>query len=154
MVEESSKRCYVCKETKLLDFFYNKKNSKYGKRYECKQCSDINSKSYAKKNWKDKIQPRTKGYRLKFKYGISEEDLDKMHEEQGGSCAICSTELLYNGNGFTGASIDHDHATGKVRGLLCGHCNGALGKFKDNVDTLQAAINYLRKHGNYLETTS
>ena len=67
-----------------------------------------------------------------------------MFEEQGGRCAICSTEEPGgNGNHF---SVDHNHKTGKVRALLCNHCNTGLGKFQDDPDLLRIAQLYLLNH--------
>jgi hypothetical protein len=66
-----------------------------------------------------------------------------MMNEQDFKCAICSVHLSDVKKSF---AVDHDHATGKVRGLLCDLCNRALGQFKDNIDNLKAAINYLEKH--------
>lgn len=60
-------------------------------------------------------------------------------ELQGGLCAICREELGYR------AAIDHDHETGVIRGLLCFHCNVAIGHMRDNTDRLRAAIAYLEK---------
>jgi hypothetical protein len=60
-----------------------------------------------------------------------------MFAKQRGLCAICHEE---SDNRF---SIDHDHNDGKVRGLLCSECNLGLGKFKDNVDNMLRAIDYL-----------
>lgn len=78
---------------------------------------------------------------LEKKYGISILDYDRMYQIQGGSCPICKrhqTELKAKLN------VDHNHQTGFVRGLLCNSCNQALGAFKDNIDTLQNAIDYLK----------
>lgn len=67
-----------------------------------------------------------------------------MHFDQSGLCAICG------GEGFTMKEchslklvVDHCHATGKVRGLLCHNCNRALGLLKDSSESLRCAINYL-----------
>ena len=71
-------------------------------------------------------------------YGISVEDYEEMLESQGGGCYIC-------GIGPVGRAldIDHDHRTGKVRGLLCSNHNRALGLLGDDPDLLLAAHTYL-----------
>ena len=68
-----------------------------------------------------------------------------MLKKQDGKCAICGARTP--GSGKKMWSIDHDHATGEVRGLLCGTCNTGLGMFKDSADNLRAAANYLDQHG-------
>lgn len=73
------------------------------------------------------------------KLGLTSLDEARMMVEQGFSCAICSRPFSKMPN------IDHDHKTGKVRGLLCGRCNSMLGFAKDRVKTLKAAIRYLIK---------
>ena len=66
---------------------------------------------------------------------------ERMFNEQGGRCALGhSAKLLH---------VDHDHVSGAVRGLLCYNCNNGLGRFKDDIQTLQKAINYLKKHGKH-----
>jgi hypothetical protein len=82
-----------------------------------------------KKNFKNFINRK---YRLSF------DDYQKMYETQNALCAICYT---HKDTFF----IDHDHKTGKVRGLLCPRCNSGLGQFKDSVFNLTNAINYLKK---------
>ena len=73
------------------------------------------------------------------KYGICVETPYKLLRQQGGGCAICGEK------DFDALCIDHDHATGRVRGMLCGKCNFGLGFFRDNVLYLQQAIRYLLK---------
>jgi hypothetical protein len=80
-------------------------------------------------------------------YGITEQDYERMLEEQGNTCAVCNAPP----KPFTTKSeprlhIDHCHTTGKVRGLLCGHCNSALGQARDDPAILQGLIEYLRRH--------
>ena len=75
------------------------------------------------------------------KYGISLEDYNMFLEKQGGKCAICGTEIGdSNGNRLY---VDHNHKTGKVRGLLCANCNFGIGSLKDDVEILKKAILYL-----------
>ena len=78
---------------------------------------------------------------LMRKYGITREDYNEWFHSQNGSCAICNVhqnEITYS------LCVDHDHETGKVRGLLCMGCNTGLGKFGDCIEGLEAAIEYLR----------
>lgn len=83
--------------------------------------------------------------RLKTMYSMTVEDYETQVEERKGRCDICKevppTKLV----------VDHDHDTGKVRGLLCNKCNTALGKFGDSVEGLKAAIAYLES---YADTVS
>jgi hypothetical protein len=76
-------------------------------------------------------------------YGLTPEQYGAMLAEQGNACAICrSPEWPGKGNR---PHVDHDHATGKVRGILCGRCNFGLGQFQDDPDLLRAAITYLTR---------
>jgi len=77
--------------------------------------------------------------RLKRTYGLTLSEKNAMLEKQDGKCAICKTDK-FNGRGPV---VDHDHMTGKVRGILCINCNTALGYMKENVIIFRNAINYL-----------
>lgn len=82
-------------------------------------------------------------------YGVSEADYAARLAAQGGLCAICARPETRR-HGRTGTlyqfDIDHDHQTGKVRALLCGACNRALGLFRDDPALLRAAAAYLESH--------
>jgi hypothetical protein len=82
--------------------------------------------------------------------GISVDIVRALLEQQDHRCAICGErEEDLRGLGHmkhTGLVIDHDHTTGKVRGLLCLNCNTGLGQFKDKPTRLQSALSYLYKH--------
>ena len=79
-------------------------------------------------------------YRL---YGVhSLEQLNEMKARSGGYCEICGIAEKDAPKGAL--HCDHDHSTGKPRGMLCMHCNQALGKFKDDVSILSKAIEYLK----------
>jgi hypothetical protein len=87
------------------------------------------------------------------KYGLTPEQYDDMRVTQHYKCALCGVheEDAPKGRAKTSATalhIDHCHTTGKVRSLLCYNCNNMLGKAKDNEQTLEKAIDYLKEHRN------
>lgn len=75
---------------------------------------------------------------IKRRYGLTVEQVDEMAEK---GCAICKT-TDWPGR-HKRPTVDHDHVTGEVRGILCAECNAALGKFHDDPVLLQAALDYL-----------
>ncbi len=77
---------------------------------------------------------------LKIKYGLTMEDYNKMLKKQGGTCVICR-----NGNNRRKLCVDHNHKTGKVRGLLCDSCNFTIGHSKEDINLLKKAIKYLEE---------
>lgn len=77
-------------------------------------------------------------YRLN--YGISHDDYDRLYAQQQGRCCICDEF-------HSRLCVDHDHKTGRVRGLLCRSCNSGLGFFRDQPRHLRQAINYLEADG-------
>lgn len=83
---------------------------------------------------------------LKRTYGITSQDYQRMHKEQGGKCAICGGEgfLMNTERHKVKLVVDHDHSTGEVRGLLCHNCNRALGLLHENIKSMEAAIRYLK----------
>lgn len=109
-------------------------------------------KRYREKN-KDKIKERSKEYTLKSVdkrkeyylkkfFKMSLEDYNNMLSSQNNSCKICGAHE----SEFTKKlAVDHCHETGKIRGILCHNCNKSLGSFKDSIEILQRAIDYLNK---------
>ena len=87
---------------------------------------------------------KEKAQSLKYLYGMTHEDYSRMYNEQLGGCAICGKGIPSTWK--IGVHIDHDHNTGKVRGLLCQNCNVGLGNFKENTNTLLSACEYLNCH--------
>lgn len=78
-------------------------------------------------------------------YDLTEEQYEKMLFSQNYSCAICFTSEW---GGKTGVPhVDHNHETGKVRGLLCHGCNTAIGLLKESEDTIMSALNYIKERG-------
>ena len=89
------------------------------------------------------IKQRDKEARLQSQYGLSLNDVAKILDKQHGRCPICGKRLprKYGPQ----MAIDHDHKTGKVRGILCHRCNQGLGFFRDNTQLLTNAIKYLTR---------
>lgn len=81
------------------------------------------------------------------RYGLPKDEYRRMHDDQGGRCWICRKLPRAR----FALSVDHCHTTGRVRGLLCGPCNRALGIFDDDVGRLQTAIDYLEAHPSPLD---
>ena len=97
------------------------------------------------KEWKEKHPDYYREKSLLRKYNITLDTYNQMLTKQDNKCAICQDVL-------NKPHVDHDHNTSKVRGLLCVKCNTALGKFNDDVNIIQRAIDYLKKHSDPLNT--
>lgn len=90
---------------------------------------------YQEKSW------RWRRDRMLKKYGMSMQDYEDMVRAQGNRCAICGSEPDEGDKGVL--HVDHCHASGRVRGLLCTSCNNGLGRFGDDPARLARAITYL-----------
>lgn len=114
----------------------------YQKQYREKNIEKIKAQSarnYEKR--KEAHNVTTRNNTLKRKYGLTIPQWEELFESQGRACAICGeTDVGAENQKF---HTDHCHSTNVVRGILCHSCNTGLGKFKDNVETLKAAIKYL-----------
>lgn len=103
--------------------------------------------------WRNKNPDKVKRYQrasnLKQSFGISIKEYDQMAEKQNNLCAICEkpeTFIHHRTNRPAKLSVDHCHATSKVRQLLCKKCNSGIGLFNEDVNVIQNAIKYLEKH--------
>jgi hypothetical protein len=87
---------------------------------------------------------RTAGrsYYLKYRFGITADEYDRLLDSQGSACAICG-RACESGRRL---AVDHDHQTGSIRGLLCRKCNCALGLLGDTPEGIAAALRYLTSH--------
>lgn len=85
------------------------------------------------------LRRRQRSSNLKKHYGITQCQYDRLSESQSGKCRICGRADSVSGR----LHIDHDHQTGRIRGLLCGNCNVGIGVFGESVSLLKIAIEYL-----------
>lgn len=110
--------------------------------------ASTNHKEYQKKYRQNNLR-KCHNKSLKRHYGITVDDFERMRNEQNGVCKICKkpeTRIDSTSKKIRRLAVDHCHNSGKVRGLLCSSCNVALGSFKDDIQLLQKAIDYLRFH--------
>jgi hypothetical protein len=150
----SEKRCTVCEIVKPIEQFSRNRRNRTGFQSRCRSCQKEGHRDYYVRNsetviartklWatnnpeKVKILSRNRQRRRLYN-GFTPEDFDRWMESQGGRCAGCGDEF-----GDTMPHIDHDHATGAVRGLLCGPCNKALGMALDSSKRLMGLARYLQ----------
>lgn len=139
-----SKACRKCNVVKPLDLFYTNNACKDKKDSWCKECKSNLLKQARRDPEKGDIfrYYRYKGL-IKKRYGITVEQYEKMLHDQNGACAICKTSCEHGKSFGKRLSIDHDHKTKFVRGLLCQKCNKGLGLFNDNIEIMQSAIQYI-----------
>ena len=130
-------RCRRCGEWKALSEFPEDASPGRVVQRECYPC-----KAKAQREWNAEHPESVRKTILKRK-GITPEDYDKMLAEQDGRCAICRTDKPRSGRAF---AVDHNHRTGKGRGLLCESCNRGIGYLGDDPARLDAAAAYLRAH--------
>lgn len=100
-------------------------------------------KIHYKKN-KKKILKRQRKINLRLKYGLTLKQFADMVKKQNGLCLICKKPQIDKKK----LCVDHDHKTGKIRGLLCDHCNKGLGHVREDIKILEAMVKYLKKHEN------
>lgn len=125
-----AKACTLCKRTKPLDDFHRQRKGPMGRHSWCKAC--YNGRHPKKKQVSSE---RRRELNLRARYRMSPADVEALLEKQGRTCAICGTGLLrYH--------VDHDHDTGKVRGILCLRCNINL-PFVEDAEWLRRALAYL-----------
>jgi hypothetical protein len=163
------KACKICKKVQPLSEYYRAKGTKDGHRGDCKACFKARAaRRYAAdpERAKERVRRwqlenpemraaymrmyRASGRRaevdrrshLKRKFGITPERYDEMLVTQGSGCAICHKPPRED----ISLHVDHDHASGAVRGLLCFDCNAGLGKLREDPDVLRAAVTYLIAH--------
>jgi len=124
----TTKTCSKCNTEQPLDNFHKNKTTIDGYVYHCKSCRKEES--------------------LKL-YGLTLQDYDDLLKEQNGCCKICGTTDPRGQSKAGRFYVDHNHKTGKVRGLLCHDCNTAIGLLKDSPAIVAKAWDYLVGEGYY-----
>ena len=130
--ELKQKKCSICKKLHNSNCYY------------CKECKKEWRKKYDSEN-REKLRAYDFKRGLKRYYRISLDEYQKLFDIQKGCCAICGRhqeELTRS------LAIDHCHKTKTIRGLLCDNCNPGIGYFKESVELLIKAIEYLGKFKN------
>lgn len=129
------RRCNRCGLTKPDCEFVKNRATRTGFHIHCKPCHLEQTRESARKHHGSESQRQRKR-----RYGLDNPQIAWMVLEQGGGCALCSA--------VTATHVDHDHRTGRVRGVLCFNCNNALGHCDDDPMVLEAAADYLEGHTN------
>lgn len=138
--------CSICKvEKHETEFSFRASGSKY-RRSECKPCRTaasrrINSVRYREDPvFRARVLELSRRSALLKRYGLTPEEADALLASQGGLCAICGEVPPI-------PNIDHDHASGAIRGVLCYRCNVGIGYFRDRPALLVRAASYLSRSG-------
>lgn len=115
-------------------------------RSRCKACQAESARGWYREN-SQRAGATSRRRKLRDNYGMTPEDYEATLEAQGGVCAICKRpeRAMRDGN-LMRLAVDHCHATGGVRGLLCVTCNRALGLFGEDLGLMEACVRYLDRH--------
>jgi hypothetical protein len=143
--DPTSKRCTLCSIDKPLAAYGKQKGGRLGLHPRCKECRRATERArYAAKRdeilAQQKADPRRRArqrrYERQKRYGVTPEAYDSLVQAQEGRCGICQRSIRP-------LCVDHDHATGAIRGLLCTSCNIGVGHLGDDAQRLRAAARYL-----------
>lgn len=129
------KWCPDCQDYRALEDFGRNRSEGDGLTWYCKE----HHNERGRRN-RVRLHGSTRQYHLMRRYGVSAVDVDHMIEQQQGLCPVCERDL------GSKPHVDHDHATGAVRQVLCFTCNGGLGLFADDPARLRSAAAYVETH--------
>lgn len=152
------KRCVTCDVEKPIEDFHRHKSRPDGRASQCVECGRARyaemaarrrARMEADPDYAARVRSWGRDYRRRMRdvrYGVEEGTVEALTQIQGGRCAACgrtADEVACAGKSGERLHVDHDHATGFVRGMLCKKCNSALGLVDDDVDRLMALAAYL-----------
>ena len=127
------KTCNECGQKKDRSEFYPGQG-------HCKKCNVARNKRWRQANPEAHRLAYVRGH-VRRLYGLSWQDYTELFDRQKGRCALCGSEHALLDLG--GLCVDHDHETGRVRGLLCKGCNSALGALGDTIPAIRRVLSYL-----------
>lgn len=133
--------CIRCEKILPREAFGFSKSSKYHLKTICRKCT---TKDHAIWMRKTTSKPKSREYRLKRVYGITQVDFETMLIRQNKLCANCA-EVLENKSMGKSICIDHNHTTGRVRGILCHKCNSMSGAI-ERPGFLKEVMQYFAKY--------
>lgn len=144
------KRCTKCNEDLPVEAFGPRAAGRDGLQAQCRVCMAARVRARRQRDplarsrereyeRRPEVRRRNRAYRAARRLGITVAEYEMIDAIQGGRCAVCNRE-------HPKLFLDHDHATGAVRGLLCPPCNIALGQAQDDPDRLRALADYVEDH--------
>lgn len=147
MSMDNVKFCAKCSELKSADEFGPDKRRNDGRHSWCRPCTAEWARNDRAKP-SSRHREHIRNSHLKRNYGLTPEQRDEMFDSVDGKCELCGHEMMRRGKSQYGSVIDHDHVSGKMRGMICSRCNTGLGKLGDSIAGLIKAVDYLaRKSG-------
>lgn len=143
-----SKQCRVCREIKPLQQFSRDATKRDKLQHFCRSCSKANSYSYKlSSGGKVRVSLLRQKHRLKA-YHMTPQEYEERLLDQDGRCAICrQPETMMRLGTPRALCVDHCHKTGRIRGLLCAHCNHAIGKLGEDPALIRRAADYVERGG-------
>lgn len=161
----NERTCIRCSGTfPLLDFPIQQRlpDGSPKRRTICKPCYAREMREYLARNpeqhkkkrlayvsWQERNPRAHKHNLLRFKYGMTVDHYEQLMRDQDGKCAVCGgveRGIDHRSGKPRALSVDHCHATGTIRGLLCADCNRCIGMARENISVLSKMISYLSKH--------
>jgi len=132
------KVCSSCRSELPLARFNKNRSTKDGLQNQCSDCL-----KESRRKWREANPDRHRARHVKNRYGIGQVEYDEMVAEAAGLCPVCHEPPP---SPLKALDLDHDHATGAIRGLLCRGCNLALGGARDNPQILRDLADYVEAH--------
>lgn len=144
---EEGRLCSKCRRRKSEEEFPLNRSTYDGHAVYCKPCAAKDARERQRAETQEQREHKrrySRRYDIKRNYGIPFETVAALLADQNNQCAICFSQidLLAKRSGC----VDHDHGTKKIRGILCVKCNAGIGQFCEDVNRMESAIRYIKRH--------